>query len=467
MKNVLYKIGVGLCAVLCVCLLSTTTALAVEDTDTPTYCVGALEIGQTAKYICFNKMNSGKYDKIVMEHNVTTDDMYMCFYLVESTFSTSGYSLNPIDTVGAMRYQYDENMTEFSSYGGNNVTNVVPIEYSNTVASNHPIQTIQFETNIPIFPTLALAKQYNSGDVSVLPQAINYKLSWNNGSWVKPFEDIEINDSDMPSPVLSDITHTGFNITNTPGENYMVDIYLESGIQQPNQYYFGTVSIENSLYTNSFGLISDIEAAYTGGQIDILKMYNVDNYTALNESKNSFYSEYPSCSVYGKAFPSGMTSAVNKINYSLWGAPTGKNYIFYSLTSAVSQAQAETLDVNDFPLAYTNYRVRFYYYDEESGFHYGPWSNYIYYSDGRVKHNEIFQGNNGDIIETPIIEGTQSSSGNISYEDNINYIDLNNPNSLFGYIRSVANNIDATMGNFSTLFATVFTFIPADIQAMI
>ena len=140
--------------------------------------------------------------------------------------------------------------------------------------------------------------------------------------------------------------------------------------------------------------------------------------------------------------------------------------MFWRTNHEVNTSDVDANLVEKIPICYTHYRVRYFYYDDESGFHYGPWANVVYFSNGKVVSNAIFQDDDGNIIETTINNGLQDESGNITY-DNSEFIDIGNINGLFGNIRSIFNNISATNGTFSQLFASVFNFLPPEILAII
>lgn len=328
------------------------------------------------------------------------------------------------------------------------------------------INVVLFETNIPIFATKQEAEDYRAGNIDIT-SALNYKKAYDNGSWNLPFQDIEINDSNMVTPKLSNVSHSGFTVTNAPNEKYMVDVYLESGIQDPYAYQQGLTSLTSTRFVNKFGLVSDQDGLFTGN-IDLMRCYGVDNVSALNSSCKQFYEEFPSISSFNRncGLPL-MDLSANTITFSVWGKPFGKKFVFFNTLSTVDSSDLVSINCYNIPIAYTNYKVRFFYYDEDSGFHYGPWTNFIYFSDNRVYESGIFESDDGSVIESPLVPGTQDSEGNVSIGTSGNLIDFNNPNELFSYIRSVFNNVSLVMGNFATIFGSVFSFLPTEITSII
>lgn len=454
MKNILkYILSFAFCVGV-IFATTTTTVNAEESTSDTVMCDSAFEVGDTYSFY-IKKTSSDNWEyEYILDYEITNDDeLYCCMYL---TSDNKIYMLNaPMGIRNG--YPPGSQTPQVSDYWFGN-HEWIPFGYAN--CESYIVSSSGFSTNIPIFSSQVDAELYVNGDSDLIKSAVNYKKTYENGSWVKPFEDIEINDSNMSSPQLANVSHSGFTVVNIPDERYMVDVYLESGIQNPLPYEISLTSIGDALFVNSFGLVSDTEGAFTG-EIDLLSCYGVDNISALNDSVSQFYSTYPSINAFNDSLPM-ETLKVNKPTWSIWGQPFGKSFVFFSKSSSANG----TVSADNCPLAYTNYKVRYFYYDDDSGFHYGPWTNFIYFSDGRVMRGEVFQGNDGNIIESPLESGTQDSSGNVS----MNYgslVDIENPNELFGYLRSLINNINATGNNFMTLFGTVFSFLPSDLLAII
>lgn len=448
---------------LCVCLVPVTA----HAEGAGIVCNAPLEIGDDLYYHVYNSYdNNGTayYKRYEIDIEVTSDNQYCCFYLTESTSTPSGLMINSLEIPMGVYTQYNEDKVVTSVSYDSNVSNVFPDIY---IVPRHASKTLTFRTNIPIFETYEVAKQYSLGDVSVLTEAVNYNKTFENGSWVSPFEDIEINDSSMLTPQLSNISHNGFTLTNRNNEQLAVDIYVESGFQNPNKYLQGSNSLDDPVYAHSLGWLTNVDAAYMRNEFNLLTDFKVDNERLLKDSVSQFYTAYPH-------YNSWRDTPANKDNtthvndaYDIWGRPFGRQKAFWFFTSSVDASQIENVSIYSVPLCYTTYKVRYYYFDEASGMHYGPWSVYTYFSDGRMLSSGVFQGNDGSVIETAPQVGVQDSSGNIGYVDNMDFVNLNNPNELFSYIRSVFNNISATTGNFATIFGSVFTFLPAEITSMI
>lgn len=453
MKNILkYILSFAFCVGV---IFATTTTVNAEDNTIvcQEYSLGDELVFFYESYYFAGQdgVNNGLKVRVDFKHIVDSEEPKLCIYVENNYLRWFG--------LDAIEYEYHNYMwspdnPQWVEQNSGHVYDFHPAPYG-----NNQCVTIDFHTNIPIFSCKSDAQEYLNGNLDI-NSAINYKKSMENNEWVKPFEDIEINDSNMSSPQLANVSHSGFTVVNVPDERYMVDVYLESGVQNPLPYEKSLTSIGDALFVNSFGLVSDTEGAFTG-EIDLLSCYGVDNVSALNESVSQFYSTYPSINAFNDSLPMD-TLEINKPTWSIWGQPFGKSFVFFSKsTSATGSVSADNC-----PLAYTNYKVRYFYYDDDSGFHYGPWTNFIYFSDGRVMRGEVFQGNDGNIIESPLESGTQDSSGNVS----MNYgslVDIENPNELFGYLRSLINNINATGNNFMTLFGTVFSFLPSDLLAII
>lgn len=466
MKKIIYTL---LCciSIIYISLATTTTAYA-QSNDV--YCSSPFSVGDRIYLSLINTYDGscGKTEVIfTIDEIATSETLRCCYFLEDGWLSPSGKTIFPS---GAFPTIYSEMKNNGVSMGVGTGTQITQTTYPPYLYDtfNKDIVSSTFVTNIPIFENSEIAEKYVNGDDTVLSSAINYKkiFDFESGSWVTPFEDIEINDDNMSSPELSNVSHTGFTVINSFDDRYMVDVYLQSGIQSPDLLQKGLTTLDSTFYVNNYGLISDIEGAYTG-KIDLLRCYGVDNLSALNESCRNFYNTYPSINSFNKDI-GGVPDIlrINTYTFSIWGKPFGKNYIFFSDNTSVSSSELNSITAYDCPLAYTSYKVRYFYFDSESGMHYGPWTHVVYFSDGRILHGTVFQGNDGSVVESPLQSGKQDSSGNIT-TNNTNLIDLENPNQLFGYLRSVINNVSATGNSFMTLFGTVFTFIPQEIQLII
>ena len=446
----LYKILTFALAVVGVVYVTTTTAYAVDSEET-VYLEKEFEIGDTAVYYCKVVEESGEFSVIDFRYTVDASTQNMCLYL-ETGDTPSGFTFNSMQIPSSIEYRYNAQGEFLYTLDGMGVSSYPPYEYNKgALRSRNPVVSTEgFRTNIPIFETRELAQAYVNGDIGV-EQAINYNKTFDNGSWVSPFEDIEINDSSMLTPQLSNVSHNGFTLTNRNNEQLAVDIYVESGFQNPNKYLQGSNSLDDPVYAHSLGWLTNVDAAYMRNEFNLLTDFKVDNESLLKDSVSQFYTAYPH-------YNSWRDTPANKDNtthvndaYDIWGRPFGRQKAFWFFTSSVDASQIENVSIYSVPLCYTTYKVRYYYFDEASGMHYGPWSVYTYFSDGRMLSSGVFQGNDGSVIETAPQVGVQDSSGNIGYTDNTNYVDLNNPNELFSYIRSVFNNISATTGNFATI----------------
>ena len=467
MKNVDKKLLYILCVVMCVCFVFgfTTTTANAEEVIT---CNGKIEVGNRIYLSCINTYDvaTGKTEVVFNIDEIATEETMRCCYFLQDWDGTpSGKAIFCGGTFPKISSEMRNGSTSMGVGYGTNIDQIGGFSPYPYATSSQACLSSAFITNIPIFENVNDADLYVGGDDSVLSKAINYNKTYDSEGdvWVTPFDNIQINDSDMPLPSLSKVSHNGFTVK-PPDERYMVDIYLESGIQSPALYVKSLTRVENSYYINNFGLISDIEGAFTG-TIELDKDYGIDNRGALLESCNSFYSEFPNLKSYADTFIFPDKSlGINTKTFAIWGQPFGKNFVFWTKSADVGTT-VSSIDI--IPIAYTNYKVRYYYFDDTSGFHYGPWVNFIYFSDGRVYNNYVYQGKDGSIIETPLQSGNQDASGNVNISGNTNLIDLENPNGFFGYIRSLLNNVDATMNTYSTLFAMYFSFIPSDLQAVI
>ena len=453
MKNILKYI---LCFAFCVGVICTTTTVNAEETEENIICDTVFDVGDTIIYKVSNNYNGYRQDGYA-ECLATSSNKYICFYLESGANSPTGYQLAILNNTHfdnlsmTITYVYDNGSTQYSH--NNAVLNMRPYDYqiySDAKSGNY------FYTNIPIFQSRAAAQEYVNGNRDI-NTAINYKKTMDNGSWVRPFEDIEINDSDILVPDLSNISHEGFTVTNCNNDKYLIEIYMKSGFASPESGLSSVTTIDDALFVNNFGLITDNSEAYWNGPtINIAQLYGVDNISALTNSYTNFYTSYPSAKSYG-------IDASRDDTYIIWGNPFNKNTWFYTNNTEVDDSDLIGKSPYDFDLCFTNYRVRYFYYDDDSGYHYGPWCDVVYFSSGYITQSAIFQSNVGNIIETPITSGTQDSSGNINFNTS-NIVDLNNPNELFGYLRSTINNINATGNTFMTLFATLFSFIPIELQ---
>lgn len=442
MKNILkYILSFAFCVGV---IFATTTTVNAEDKPIS---YATVDINQGETYYYYMKWSRGSEYQYQLADNLTyTGTGKMALYLVD-TSKYPMYIREASTSMSIPSFRSYSNFETCENYGSWPIGN--GSSYTNLVL-------VELKTNIPIFASQDMADQYRSGSIGI-EKALNYKKISQNGSWVRPFEDIEINDSDILVPDLSNISHEGFTVTNCNNELYVCEIYMESGIEKPENYMNGSLNVDNALFVNSFGLITDNSEAYWNGPtFNIAQLYGIDNYNALMNSVNNFYSSYPSPNSYYSGYKASD-------NFQLWGQPFGKQGIFFMNSTSVSSNDLIGITPYDIPICYTQYRVRYFYYDDNSGYHYGPWGIYTYFSDGSVSKSGLFQSNTGDIIEIPTTSGIQNESGNIDFNTS-NIVDLNNPNELFGYLRSTINNINATGNTFMTLFATLFSFIPIELQ---
>ncbi|MBO5341975.1 MAG: hypothetical protein J6A73_04745 [Lachnospiraceae bacterium] len=459
---------VFLVLILCFSFSFSVSAESENDDSSSDYLTGVFKIGDEVYYTCeimYTYRGTEYHWSMDMRTTITETNKMMCLYYDDYSLSSVGYHLNEMGVPGGTENLYQDLKSDGTEYTNQACTNVQPTLYIDTSVYDSCFD-VYFLTNLPIFESYEAAIAYRSGELGI-EKAVNYKKVFENGNWVSPFEDIEINDSNIPTPELSNVSHNGFTVTNAPDERYMVDVYMESGIQNPLPYEKNMTSIGDALFVNSFGLVSDSEGAYTG-TIDILACYGIDNLTALDNSKNSFYSTYVDLSHFNDSLYSIGEMGVNQKSWSIWGAPFGKKLVFFTKYTYPEASEFQSLSIYKMPLCYTNYKVRYFYFDEESGMHYGPWTNFIYFSDGRVFQSSIYEDNNGNVIDTPLQSGSQDSEGNVSINNSPgNLIELENPNELFGYLRSVLNNMNATNNTFSQLFGSVFNFLPPEILAII
>lgn len=450
MKNILkYILSFAFCVGV---IFATTTTVNAEDNTIvcQEYSVGD-ELVFFYEFYYFagqDGVNNGTKTRVDFRHIVDSEEPILCMY-VENNY-LRWFGLDRIEYEYNC-YMWSPDNPQWINLNSGHVYNYHPAPYG-----NNQCVTIDFHTNIPIFSCKSDAEQYLNGNLD-LKSAINYKKSMENNEWVKPFEDIEINDSDILVPDLSNISHEGFTVTNCNNDKYLIEIYMKSGFASPESGLSSLTTIDDALFVNNFGLITDNSEAYWNGPtINIAQLYGVDNISALTNSYTNFYTSYPSAKSYG-------IDASRDDTYKIWGNPFNKNTWFYTNNTEVNNSDLIGKSPYDFDLCFTNYRVRYFYYDDDSGYHYGPWCDVVYFSNGYITQSAIFQSNVGNIIETPITSGTQDSSGNINFNTS-NIIDLNNPNELFSYLRSTINNINATGNTFMTLFATLFSFIPIELQ---
>ena len=439
-----------------------------EDTSDLVMCDSAFEIGDSAYlYVeLMTNVNDWKYTFILDKEITSEEESRICIYV------DSDNRLQMHNAPSGIRYGQQvgtDNTSEMEYWFGNR--GWVPLGYANT--ENFYTEMYGFVTNIPFFSSYEDALVYINGDDSAVKSALNYKKTFENGSWVKPFEDIEINDREIPVPELCNITHSSFSVSNNVDEKYLVEVYLDSGLQNP--YYALDAmtynSIDDPFYVNSFGLITDRSEAYWNGpDFDVFALWQVDNCSALLESVNSFYTRFPTAMSWYTAEDvqtTGVFSNFDKTAYGIWGAPFGDKYGLWGNISKVTAEDLATVDIDDVPLCFTHYRVRYWYYDDDSGYHYGPWASVVYFSDGKVVINSIFQDDDGNIIESGTESGRQDGNGILNITDKFGSLDLGSSDNLFAYINSLFTNLKYVAGNFSIVFASVFSFLPEDVRHMI
>lgn len=436
-------------------------SLTVNAEDKPlSYATVDITNGETFYYY-FEWENGTEYQYQLADEMVYTGSKKLALYIGGGDYPMWIRSNDTNVNIPSFRsYTSMETCTSYGSWpigNGTSLTTLVPGK---------------FETNIPVFESADLATQYSNGTIGI-EKALNYKKTYENGSWVKPFEDIDINDREIPVPELCNITHSSFSVSNNVDEKYLVEVYLDSGLQNP--YYALDAmtynSIDDPFYVNSFGLITDRSEAYWNGpDFDVFALWQVDNRSALLESVNSFYTRFPTAMSWYTAEDvqtTGVMSHFDKTAYGIWGAPFGDKYGLWGNISKVTAEDLAAVDIDDVPLCFTHYRVRYWYYDDDSGYHYGPWASVVYFSDGKVVINSIFQDDDGNIIESGTESGRQDGNGILNITDKFGSLDLGSSDNLFAYINSLFTNLKYVAGNYSIVFASVFSFLPEDVRHMI
>lgn len=451
--------------ILCFSLSLSVSAESEEDDASADYLTGVFEIGDEVYYRCeitYTYRGTEYHLRTDMSSFITESNKTMCLYYQDYTVSSSGKCLNEMGTPSSTEYLYQDNINDGSIYTNQSCINVQPLMYTDT-SMYESCNDVYFTTNLPIFESYEDAVAYRNGELGI-EKAVNYKKVFENGSWVSPFEDIEINDNDMPVPSLSNLSHNGFKVTNR-AEEYAVDVYVVSGLRQPGEFVHNvSLDLSDYLYGHTLGWLTNVDKAYSQDSFDLVKDFGVDNVSLLNESVNSFYTEYQNAKAY---YPDA--NFLTKVYYDVWGEPFGTTYFSYNDVTNVTASDLMGVDCYDIPLCFTCYKVRFYYFDETDGMHYGPWAVVTYCSNGDIKASTSYVGSDGNVIDTPTDFGKQDDQGNISYDNNnnSNFIDLNDTNSLFGSLRSIFNNMAATNNTFSQLFGSVFNFLPPEILAII
>lgn len=409
-------------------------------------------------------VNNGTKIRVDFRHIVDSEEPKLCIYVENNYLRWFG--------LDAIEYEFHNYMWSPDNPQWIDTNSGYVYDYHPAPYGNNQCVTIDFHTNIPIFSSKSDAEQYLSGNLD-LKSAINYKKTMENNEWVKPFEDIDINDREIPVPELCNITHSSFSVSNNVDEKYLVEVYLDSGLQNP--YYALNAmtynSIDDPFYVNSFGLITDRSEAYWNGpDFDVFALWQVDNRSALLESVNSFYTRFPTALSWYTAEDvqtTGVFSNFDKTAYGIWGAPFGDKYGLWGNISKVTAEDLAAVDIDDVPLCFTHYRVRYWYYDDDSGYHYGPWASVVYFSDGKVVINSIFQDDDGNIIESGTESGRQDGNGILNITDKFGSLDLGSSDNLFAYVNSLFTNLKYVAGNFSIVFASVFSFLPEDVRHMI
>ncbi len=464
MGNVKNKLLPILCLALCLCIVwgSTTTAHALENERSKDFATIDITSGVSYYYYMAweNPTNYYRYNYQLADDLIYTGTTKLAIYFRENY----PFSIRSTGNVNIPCFRSEVNYEQCYAYGDYSIGNATTI--SDLVLE-------EFRTNIPLFSSQSEAEAYIRGEIGI-ENALNYKKVYENGSWVEPFDNVEINDNTVDLPKVSNLSHNGFTLTNNPEDKgYLVEVYVGNGLRSPVVFENGSLGddIESadviSQYSHTYGLLDPVSDAYNYQTVfDLYVDYGVDNVGTLTQACRNFYTNYPSA----KSFP--LIMGGNKNTWAVWGQPFGKNYVFWTSTTTLSANDVATIDCYSCPLAFTTYKIRYFYYDDTNGWHYGPWSVYTYFSNGDIGYSSVYQDDEDKILETDTIYGEQDSvTGSINVNTSgigaEQFINLNNPNELFGYIRSVTNNISATMGNFSMLFATVFTFIPSDIQYMI
>lgn len=266
-------------------------------------------------------------------------------------------------------------------------------------------------------------------------------------------------DADVPIPELSNFSHNGFRINNS-SDDLFIDIVVESKIyglfhyKATNNNKF--LADKSWVYSSHYWNIADYsDLAINNSEIDIKRLWNIDNSSALIGDLKSWKSEYPT----NRSLP----------DYSFWSYGTGIWYELYKLYLYDSdRSDANNLKYSG--QASTTYYVRFYSYDKENGLRYGKWVAYTFSSDGSIGKDDVAVGDvqpddDGDPHVVNPKPGKQDpDDGSVDYTpDGSGGSSTIDSSDLWATLRSLVNS----MGDVPDMVAACFSFLPSWLTVMI
>ncbi len=344
--------------------------------------------------------------------------------------------------------------------------------FSAGINAYHGGAYISCSTDLYVFDTDADAKAYfETGDTSGAVQEPDpeYKYDYDHD-----FRKDE-GDPDIPVPELKNLTHNGFHVDNADPsrdiEIYMTSTFygLEHSYVNTSMNVSGTDSYVYYKYdpdwvwnTHRFNLINT-DISYSDADIDIKKMFGVDNVGALVEDFKSWSGQYPSHKILPDYTFMKYNSALYDTNY--------KRCHVYS--SSVGSDDAEKIKLSG--QASTTYYVRFCQYVPDEGYTYGKWVSYTYKPNGLgARDDGVIGGVDADpdtgdpVIRDPVTGKIDPDTGDIII-DPTGGMDIDFSDSL-SVLQNALSNIKqfiTEFTSFSEFLASAFTFIPSAIWMII
>ena len=326
--------------------------------------------------------------------------------------------------------------------------------------------TIVFQTNIPIFANYAAAESYVNG-ITDMYSALNYNRIYDIVSgWVNPYLNTSVNNNEVPYPVIENINFNGFDVVDMP-EHWCIDVGVEVGLSEPYSMEYSSKPYDDAVRTNLGFITENSEVGHSAPEFRNLD-YNADASAAAWTCINEFYASYPSYDDY-----------TNNSGYSIDGNMKLQQYWLPHCTNTAAVGWSKWRDVDlakynqttatdlvNFKQAYVEYKLRYYYFDDNSGYQYGPFITYKYYANGSVEYNQEYYSQGSGSIPVQSGTGTQDETGSINYNEagtrefGFDGFSANDVTGAFGYINSVFTNIDQSFTTFAAVFGAVFTCLP-------
>ena len=268
----------------------------------------------------------------------------------------------------------------------------------------------------------------------------------------------DVYDPDIPVPELSNLSHNGFHVNNADPTRD-IEIYMTStfyGVKHNSNIAINFDADKSWVFnTHRYNLINT-DISYSDADIDILKMFRVDNVKALTEDFKKWSFNYPTHNSLPdcKSFRHQPDEDYN-IDYKWYHTYNGNS------------DKSSDARLHDSKQASTTYLVRFCQYVPGEGYTWGKWVSYTYTPSGYGQKDNVTIGDveidpeTGDPSITNPQPGKQDpSTGDVDYGNGTVNIDSSD---LWATIKSLVND----MGAIPEIIGGVLSFLPSWILYMI